>query len=976
MIVFATLIPYQAKAQDTWVPNGFSNVCDTASGFVRYNGRVGIRTNPIVPLHIHSSYCATGTTKIYPAIERLQTESTFGTYNFGQSAIQFWSGGILTGQDWAVSAIKPISNAIPQKFNTGDTTSPDNWLGGLAFYCSALGQRPTGGEIEVMRIVDEKVGIRTQTPLGQLDVNVGTANYHLPKISFTSGATSADATPGPQIRLYSPYGDPFDTTNVDRTSSYSWYIQSIRQYNPMCFSGVYGRNDGTGITTTMGALHFRAGYNTAAQKLVEDSSHNSGDIYRDDIGKESTVARMSLLSNGNLGINNEVPMARLQVTNGAVLFDDSLGSTPLRRVVTWTSDTTNVVTASEIGKGTRLMWIPDKAAFRAGIVDTFSEADGGSSHYYYDPDWTGSGTTISMTNKTSGWNSDKIGMYSFATGRNSRAEGIYDIAMGINNVANSRDKHGAIAIGHANKSTGEDAVCIGYRNRADTLSSIAIGRHNIVSGISATAIGSSDTVTSGYAFGGNCRADGGMAIGFGVKATTSRAICIGYDAKNTSGSSLVVAFNDTIYGTSLFVANQSVSIGVKREQNRFAVNGATAIGWGPEDPTLPNNSLGVGGKVGIGDSTPVNKLDVNGSVAIGFRDTASTVDTNSLAVARKVGIGTISTTSCTLGVNGTACIGWKGTGAVPSGVGGRSVSMLVDHAIIIGGTGSPLAPAYVSGDSNTTFNEFQVWGEAVKLEGLCNASWDVASDARYKKDVHPFEDGLQLLKQINPVRFKYNEKLGIQGSDKVEGIGVLAQDIQKIAPYTVRDNSLFKSIEIKKEKRYQVDDQDTVIKKVVDYSKVDKNQPDTLEEIERHHEYKDTTIYKPTKRWVIEPAEYRIDSMPLLTYNPSALTYVIINSIKELDSSRMTDKADVQTKITSLEEKNTSLQGQNDSLQLLLKNLQDRVTRIEAEKHIPLDGEQDIILEQNNPNPFADNTTITYYIPDKVQGDAEFVPAP
>lgn len=61
-------------------------------------------------------------------------------------------------------------------------------------------------------------------------------------------------------------------------------------------------------------------------------------------------------------------------------------------------------------------------------------------------------------------------------------------------------------------------------------------------------------------------------------------------------------------------------------------------------------------------------------------------------------------------------------------------------------------------------------------------TWTVASDARLKEDVNPFKDGLKTLKQINPVYFKYTGKAGLPQD---YGIGVLAQDIQKVAPYTV-----------------------------------------------------------------------------------------------------------------------------------------------------------------------------------------------
>ncbi|MBX7241890.1 MAG: tail fiber domain-containing protein [Bacteroidia bacterium] len=63
-----------------------------------------------------------------------------------------------------------------------------------------------------------------------------------------------------------------------------------------------------------------------------------------------------------------------------------------------------------------------------------------------------------------------------------------------------------------------------------------------------------------------------------------------------------------------------------------------------------------------------------------------------------------------------------------------------------------------------------------------SGSWTIASDKRLKEDVHPFKDGLNVLKQINPVYFRYNGKAKTPNE---YGIGVLAQDVKPVAPYMV-----------------------------------------------------------------------------------------------------------------------------------------------------------------------------------------------
>ena len=63
------------------------------------------------------------------------------------------------------------------------------------------------------------------------------------------------------------------------------------------------------------------------------------------------------------------------------------------------------------------------------------------------------------------------------------------------------------------------------------------------------------------------------------------------------------------------------------------------------------------------------------------------------------------------------------------------------------------------------------------------ANWSSYSDARLKTNISPFTDGLALLKKLNPINYKYNGKAGI--SSESENVGLIAQDVQKIFPYMI-----------------------------------------------------------------------------------------------------------------------------------------------------------------------------------------------
>jgi hypothetical protein len=72
-------------------------------------------------------------------------------------------------------------------------------------------------------------------------------------------------------------------------------------------------------------------------------------------------------------------------------------------------------------------------------------------------------------------------------------------------------------------------------------------------------------------------------------------------------------------------------------------------------------------------------------------------------------------------------------------------------------------------------------GNASKAGG---GSWATFSDRRVKQDIKPFNEGLAILKQLQPVTYKYNEKSGYSDLNKTF-VGFIAQDVEKIAPYMV-----------------------------------------------------------------------------------------------------------------------------------------------------------------------------------------------
>lgn len=156
---------------------------------------------------------------------------------------------------------------------------------------------------------------------------------------------------------------------------------------------------------------------------------------------------------GKVGINTTTPLAMLHVKDSSVLFTGAatLPATPGNPPVS--------------GAGIRMMWYPDKAAFRVGRVLNVN------------------------------WDKDSIGDYSFASGYNTRATGDYSTAMGYGTTATGLY---STAMGDVTTASGSRSTATGYFTKASGLYSTAMGEETTASGRTSTAMGF-DTYSKAYA---------------------------------------------------------------------------------------------------------------------------------------------------------------------------------------------------------------------------------------------------------------------------------------------------------------------------------------------------------------------------------------------------------------------------------------------------------------------------------------------
>jgi hypothetical protein len=196
----------------------------------------------------------------------------------------------------------------------------------------------------------------------------------------------------------------------------------------------------------------------------------------------------SYITGGNFGIGTSTPDAPLHVDgDDGVLFEGAYGSGSL----------------STTGAGTRMLWYPGKAAFRAGYV-------GGTQ-----------------------WDDSSIGDYSASLGVGSEASGQGAMSFGSYNVASGQY---STAIGYNNDATSQSDVAIGQSADASGGISVAIGAGPEASGVYSVAIGSSVTSSgnSSAAFGSNSEASGDIATAMGSSTEASGDYSSAFNSYTTS----------------------------------------------------------------------------------------------------------------------------------------------------------------------------------------------------------------------------------------------------------------------------------------------------------------------------------------------------------------------------------------------------------------------------------------------------------
>jgi hypothetical protein len=124
------------------------------------------------------------------------------------------------------------------------------------------------------------------------------------------------------------------------------------------------------------------------------------------------------------------------------------------------------------------------------------------------------------------------------------------------------------------------------------------------------------------------------------------------------------------------------------------------------------------------------------------------------------------------GNDGASFIDFKGSANLGSDYQGRIGFNDGSGFGIIGNVGIGVAPSY----------QLQLGANSAAKPST--NTWTIASDSRVKTDIQDFNDGLDVIMGVNPITYKYNGKAGFLDTTSTN-VGVIAQDIMNVAPYTV-----------------------------------------------------------------------------------------------------------------------------------------------------------------------------------------------
>ncbi|MBI2590935.1 MAG: tail fiber domain-containing protein [Candidatus Blackburnbacteria bacterium] len=316
-------------------------------------------------------------------------------------------------------------------------------------------------------------------------------------------------------------------------------------------------------------------------------------------------------------------------------------------------------------------------------------------------------------------------------------------------------------------------------------------------------------VCSSFATNARPESSGDIGTGSSVAIGTDGMPIIAYTAQTASALKVMKCANIGCSATTGTALAGGYSLGSWRSNNSsYSLPFATVNALQIANPTNFQNlsfltsgteklTITPGGSIGIGTTSPGGLLDIATGLS-GMSSATQYIDKISASLT-----GGIDTTAQTaLHARYTVpTVNITGSSATVTSVYGNYSGLTASAGTVTNWYGNYVAAPTGAG---TVSNKYAFVSEANSGNvgiGLTNpthqlelstddaaktttTTWTTTSDARTKKNITAFLDGLDVIKKLKPIEFDYN---GLGGTvDNLHSVSLIAQDAQPVAPYLVR----------------------------------------------------------------------------------------------------------------------------------------------------------------------------------------------
>ena len=290
---------------------------------------------------------------------------------------------------------------------------------------------------------------------------------------------------------------------------------------------------------------------------------------------------------------------------------------------------------------------------------------------------------------------------------------------------------------------------------------------------------------------------------------------------STSGDNSIIRQENNIIninnpagtGGKLNVRGANGGYGIHAESDFIGIQGEGSFGL---------YGIGINGGVGVKGNSSTNDGVQGEATTSGDGVQGTSYSGNGVRGTSTSSYGVQGTSTSGDGVRGnsTSSDGVQGTSI--SGVGGRFESGSNTGLIVSSSSGAGIAINVAASGTAIQALQGNVYLAAgtgnvgigtvnptakLSVNGTANkpggGSWGVYSDRNLKRDIKPYKIGLAEILRVNPVYYKYNDKLDYD--QNIEYVGIIAQELQKIAPGMVTEEVVTNKSDNSNDKYLKVD---------------------------------------------------------------------------------------------------------------------------------------------------------------------------